>query len=153
MVNYTPKFKERSKEIESVYVKDIMTSNFKSLTKDQDISDAIKLLLDNKLSGIVVLDEDGGRKAEGFLSVKDCLKLGLDMKYHNEPPNKVHEYMTTEVTSISEDADIFDLIELFTEHHFRIAPVVDEFKNVVGIVDRQITLRALDRMYQTTWQL
>lgn len=150
MVNYTPKFKEQSKDQKDIYVKDFMNTNFKSLRESDDVSDAIRLLLDNHLSGLVVLDEDQ-KKPVGFLSVKDCLVLGLDMKYHNEPPGMIREYMTTQVTTISEEAEFKDAIELFTKHNFRIAPVVNEFGNVVGIIDRQVTLRALDTLLQTTW--
>lgn len=149
MVNFTPKLKEQSRKQETVLVKEIMNKNYKSLKADDDIQKAMRVLIDNKITGFVVVDQN--TKPIGFLSAKDCLKLGLDMKYHNEPPNKIKDYMSTEVTSLSEGADIFDAIEFFTEHHYRIAPVIDELGNVVGVIDRYLTLKALDKMLQTTW--
>lgn len=149
MVNYRPNLSGQSQEEKNVTVKDIMIENYESLNCESDVVDAIKLILDHKISGAVVVDDK--KKPIGFLSEKDCLKLALEMKYYNGPAGKVRDHMSKFVTTLNNKADIYDAIEIFTKYYFHIVPIVDNDHRVVGIVNRHAVLKAVDKMNQTTW--
>lgn len=150
MVNYTPRLREAPDlKVHPVYIKSFMQKNFRKLNPDADMTLAMKLIIESHLSGIVITDEQ--HRPHGFLSAKDCLKIGLDAKYLNAMPGKVSEYMTKKVITISEDCELHELIEFFTQSHLRVLPVVNEFGAVVGIVDRNMALRELDCLMQATW--
>lgn len=151
MVNYTPKLikddkKQKAKEI---LVRDIMLKVFPSFTEDMDVDEASKTLIKKKISGAPVINENN--EAVGFLSEKDCLKLEMDMKYYNDQPRKVLDYMSKNIISLQSNADIHEAIELFTKFNFYCFPVVDNHK-VVGLIYRRSVLEAVCKMVQASWK-
>jgi CBS domain-containing protein len=50
---------------------------------DDDINKIIDIIIDKKISGAPVLDEDG--KLVGIISENDCLRIIVDQAYHNMP--------------------------------------------------------------------
>lgn len=121
-----------------------------TLSPDLTINEAIDILLDNKLTGAPVLDED--RKIVGFLTEKDCLRLMIDGAYNNMPfdDKKVADYMTSVVKTVSTDHDILDVANEFLTTHFRKFPVVHEGK-LIGQVSRRDILKAIRQLNNTTW--
>lgn len=121
-----------------------------TLSPDITISEAIDILLDNKLTGAPVLDED--RRIVGFLTEKDCLRVMIDSAYNNMPfdDKTVANYMSTVVKTVSTDHDILDIANEFLTTHFRKFPVVHEGK-LVGQVSRRDILRAIRQLDNTTW--
>ena len=113
MVNYTPNiFKDVKKsKTQEILVKDIILKVFPYFTEDMDIDEASKTLIKKKISGAPVINEKN--EAVGFLSEKNCLKLEMDMKYHNDQPRKVRDYMSKKIIPVQSTSDIHEAIELF----------------------------------------
>ncbi len=151
MVNYTPNiFKDVKKsKTQEILVKDIMLKVFPSFTEDMDIDEASKTLIKKKISGAPVINDKN--EAVGFLSEKDVLKLEMDMKYHNDQPRKVRDYMSKKIIQVQPNSDIHEAIELFTKYNFYCYPVVDNNK-VVGLVYRRSVLKAVCKMVQASWK-
>ena len=121
-------------------VRDCMAANLVTFHPDTDINEAIKALVQHRISGAPVIDYRGNMI--GLLSEQDCLKVTLQAAYHAESAGIVSEYMSREVKTIDVDTTIVEAAELFLTARYRRYPVVDE-NRLVGQVSRRDILKAL----------
>ena len=141
---------------------DVMTPNIVSIGRGAPIRDAIRLMLDNKVSGLPVVDSAG--KAVGILTEGDLLRrseiatekqhwrwlefvMGPGRRageYVRTHGRVVDELMTREVVAIGVDTPLGDIVALMEHHHVKRLPVIDDGR-LVGIVSRADLLAALGR--------
>ena len=124
-----------------VQVKDYMTKKLITFTPDQSMDDVISTLLKNRISGAPVVDDHG--QIIGVISEGDCMKEVVRGKYNNLPAmsGKAADYMSTNVISISSEANIFDCADRFLELHIRRFPVVENGK-LIGQISQKDIMRA-----------
>lgn len=123
-----------------ITVADYMSKNLVKLSKDTNVIDAIKTLLDHKITSAPVVDPHGNLL--GVFSEKDVMRVVLETVYNQSQSGKVAEYMSTEISSVNADDSIVDLAEKFQKSSIRSFPVFSDNK-LVGIVSRTDVLRAL----------
>jgi CBS domain-containing protein len=123
-----------------ITVADYMSKRLVTLTKDTDVIDAVKKLLDHKITSAPVIDQRG--RLLGMFSEKDVMSIVLETAYNQSMSGRVGEYMTTEVISVDADSSIVDLAEKFQQSSVRSFPVFQD-TDLVGIVSRTDVLRAL----------
>lgn len=123
-------------------VRDHMTSDFVAVTADTDIRRAVSILLSNDISGVPVVDNTG--TLVGFLTERDCIEVALHASYHDEQAGPVTKYMSTDIKTVSPEANLMDVAEMCVASPFRRFPVVDEGR-LVGIISRRDILHALNR--------
>jgi CBS domain-containing protein len=123
-----------------ITVADYMTKRVVTLSKDSLVIDAIKQLLDHKITCAPVLDVQG--HLIGVFSEKDSIKVFLKSVYNQDMGGKVGDYMTAGVISVDADASIVELAEKFDHSSVRSFPVFDDGK-FVGIISRTDVLKAL----------
>ena len=121
-----------------------MTTELISVSPEDDILHAMRVLLDKKISGAPVLDESG--KLIGILSMKDCMEIVYNTAYHQDWGGKVEQYMSREVEHIEADTSILTAAEKFLNSNFRRFPVLRNGQ-LVGQISRHDILRALDQLY------
>jgi CBS domain-containing protein len=110
------------------------------LRPEIDLLEATGFLLRHHVTGAPVVDDQG--HLVGMLTEKDCLKLITTGADHDLPSGTVKEYMSTDVTSISPDTDLYFVAGLFLKSDFRRLPVVEDGK-LVGAITRLDLLRAI----------
>jgi len=130
--------------IESKTARDYMATKLMTLTPETDIDQAIRLLLDNRLSGAPVVDGEG--KLVGVLSKKDCLKVAFSASYHKDWGGPVSDYMSRDVQTINADRGIVEVAEIFLKGPYRRFPVLENGR-LVGQISRHDVLRALDELW------
>ena len=123
-----------------ITVADYMTKNLVMLTKDTNVIDAIKKLLDHKITSAPVVDSTG--HLVGVFSEKDGMKVFLESVYNQSMAGKVGEYMTTGTISVDAKSSIVDLAEKLDQSSVRSFPVFDNGE-FVGVISRVDVLRAL----------
>ena len=121
-----------------------MATELVTVAPGDDIVDAMRVLLDKRLSGAPVVDGDG--RLVGVLSKKDCLKIVYNTAYHQDWGGTVSQYMSREVEHIDAGSSILDAAEKFLESHFRRFPVLRDGR-LVGQISRSDILRAIDEIY------
>eukprot|EP00494_Astrolonche_serrata_P003847 UN03855 len=62
-------------DVHNTAVADVMTADFKHLSKNDLATEAVELMQQNKITSILVLDESG--KIEGVMHMHDLLKSGV----------------------------------------------------------------------------
>ena len=115
--------------------KDLMTSDLIVVGPDDPIDKAISTMLKYGVSGLPVADSAG--RLLGVISEFDLLDLVWDPKTAQD---KVYQYMTRDVHTVAEDADLTGMAETFRTMSIRRLPVVRD-GIVVGIVSRRDLLR------------
>ena len=121
-------------------VADIMTTRLITFPPDMNIHEAIRILLDKRISGAPVVDENG--TLVGMLSKKDCLKIVFSSQYHDDWGGPVRDFMSAPVETLDADLDLVSAAQAFLDSHFRRFPVVRDGR-LVGQVSRYDILKVL----------
>lgn len=94
------------------------------------VSDAAKLLAENRIGTVVVSDD--GESADGILSERDIVReLGNSGSGCLSQP--VSAYMTSNLVTCTSEDSVQDVLSRMTEGRFRHMPVVEDGK-LVGII-------------------
>ena len=144
-------------------VKDIMTTELITVSPETEIVQATKLLLDNRINGVPVLDETG--RLVGILCQSDLIaqqqkipipsfftlldgliplisEKQIDKQVRKIAAVTVAEAMTPNPVTVQPDTNIEEVAALMVDRNFHTIPVVDEGE-LVGIVGKEDILRTL----------
>ncbi|MGQ7956893.1 CBS domain-containing protein [Pseudomonas sp. SP16.1] len=131
--------------LKSIKVRDYMTRHLVTFRSDTDLFTAINRLLEHRISGAPVVDSQG--HLIGMLSEGDCLRGILSGAYYEAIGGNVSAYMTTELETVSPEADIIDLSERFLRGKRGRMPVIEDGR-LVGQISRHDVLRAVKEFAQ-----
>ncbi|WP_424986822.1 CBS domain-containing protein [Microbulbifer sp. S227A] len=108
------------------------TTGVLTVASTAKVSEAAKVLADNRIGSLVVSD-DGGTTAVGILSERDIVReLAHVGSVCMEQP--VSAYMTTKLVTCNAEATAQKVLELMTEGRFRHMPVVAADGKLIGLV-------------------
>jgi len=110
-------------------VEEAMVKNVISLQRDVSAYDAVKLMNENRIGCLVVVNSDG---VVGILTERDLLERVLE-KCKNPKETKVSEIMTRQVIVGKPDMQLSEATELMFEKKVKKLPIV-EGNQLVGLV-------------------
>jgi CBS domain-containing protein len=123
--------------LQSVNLRDYMLPNPVKVKSDDNVLDAMQVIIDNKISGVCVVDKDGN--LEGILSELDCLRAVLGAIYNNSGIGNVRDHMATDNLVVAHpDEDIVDVAQDMLLKNKRRRPVVENGKLIGQITCRQL---------------
>ena len=121
----------------SVDLRDYMLTNPTKVNENANLSEAMKSIIDNKISGVCVVDDSG--KFVGILSEMDCLNAILNATYNNIGVGKVNEYMIKDnILTAQPGDDIVDIAQDMLLKKHRRRPVIEDGKLVGQVTCRQL---------------
>ncbi len=97
--------------------------NVISIAPDASVFEAIKLMADESIGSLVVLDE--GAKLTGIVTERDYARKVIVMG-RSSKDTKVAEIMTTDVLTASSDHTVNACMGIMTERKIRHLPVVED---------------------------
>jgi CBS domain-containing protein len=109
----------------------VMNTCVISVNQDEDIYEAIRMLVLNNITGLPVVDEN--EKLVGVITEKDVLTLLYNLQ---DKPGTVKEFMTPNVVCFDQEDDLNDVVESLRTNHFRRVPILDKGR-LVGIISRR----------------
>ncbi len=115
--------------------RDVMTTTLVSVRPQTTVEQACELMLRHHVSGMPVVDENG--VLAGVVSEFDLLKLIYNPETEK---NRVADYMTVGVVSVSPTDSVIDVADLFLERSLRRLPVVEDGK-LLGMISRRDLIR------------
>jgi CBS domain-containing protein len=138
----------------------VMTPDVVSVDPDASVADAARLMLQRRISGLPVVDHAG--ELVGVITEGDFLRrvetgtqrrrsrwieilLGpgqLAGEYVQTSGRKVHQVMTTDVQTATEDATLEEIVRIMERRRIKRVPIL-RGKKLVGIVTRANLLQAL----------
>ena len=123
--------------------KDVMSTNVISVKKDVPIFEAVKLLVENNISGLPVVEDD--MTLTGLLSEKDV----VDLFYEGERAEHktVSDYMTYPAVCFEDNNALLNVCSFLTKNIFRRVPVTSNGK-LVGIISIQDILNSVVELRQ-----
>jgi CBS-domain-containing membrane protein len=143
--------------------RDIMTREVITVTPDTDITQATRILLENRINGLPVVDEN--RRLVGIVCQSDLIAqqkriplpslftlldgyITLTSAKHFEKEvqkiaaTRVEQAMTPEPVTVRSDTSIEDIASLMVEKKLHTLPVVDG-NELVGVIGKEDMLRTL----------
>ena len=146
-----------------IIARDIMTTDLITVTPDMDIPRAAKILFDNRINGVPVVDDSG--RLKGILCQSDLVtqqkKLPIptiftfldgiirltSMKQIEKQVRKiaaltVSEAMTPKPVTVRPDTRLETVAALMVDNKFHTLPVIEDSR-LVGIIGKQDVLRTL----------
>lgn len=118
----------------------IMQTDFRALSPETPIREAIAALVDGAVSAAPVVDADG--RLVGILTQRDCFRPALNASYYQQWTGKVADHQTTGVTTLDASTDFVTAAEAFLERPYRSYPVM-RGERLVGMLHRGDLLAAL----------
>src|SRR5499426_199112 len=139
---------------------DVMTWGAITVEPDESVTRAVRLMLQNRISGLPVVDDK--RQLVGIVTEGDFLRRGelgtqrqrprwlefllgpgrLASEYVQSSGQKVAQVMTAEPKTITPETPLEEVVGLMERHRIKRLPVVQDGK-LVGIVTRANLLHAL----------
>lgn len=112
-----------------------------TLRPDMDALSAIRMLLNHRISGAPVIDNDGTYL--GVFSEKTSMDFLLHLTYEDLPSSQVRAFMNTDPDrTIRDDTDLLSIMDIFLRTPYRRLPVLDSDFTLVGQISRRDTLGA-----------
>ncbi len=123
--------------------RDVMSTNVISVKKDVPIFEAVKLLVENNISGLPVVEDN--MTLVGILSEKDV----VDLFYEGErAENKtVTDYMTYPAVYFEDSHALVNICDFLVKNIFRRVPITSEGR-LVGIISVQDVLNSVLQLRQ-----
>lgn len=123
--------------LQSVNLRDYMLPNPVRVSPEDNIMDAMKVIIENKISGVCVVDADAN--LVGILSEMDCLRAVLGAIYNNNNIGIVREHMASDNLVVANpNEDIVSVAQDMLLKNKRRRPVVENGKLIGQITCRQL---------------
>jgi len=123
--------------LQSVNLRDYMLTNPVKVRPDDNVLDAMQVIIDNKISGVCVVD--GESNLVGILSELDCLRAVLGAIYNNSGIGQVRDHIASENLVVAHpNEDIVDVAQDMLLKNKRRRPVVEDGKLIGQITCRQL---------------
>ncbi|HXY53969.1 MAG TPA: CBS domain-containing protein [Nitrospirota bacterium] len=142
-----------------VPVRDVMTRTVVTIKRDADLHEAARLLSENRISGMPVVDDNN--RVIGVVSEADILILAGMKKEHTfkdilrnilgEPVtakkggNKVGDVMGFPPITSKADDDIVEVAQILDDRRIKRLPVVDDEGKLIGIISRADILKVIGK--------
>jgi len=108
-----------------------MTADVRTVGTRTPIYDAVKMLLDSDVTGLPVVNDD--MTLAGIITEKDVLRLLAQVE---DDSATVEQFMTRDVASFDEEADLIAICQCLIESDFRRVPITSQGK-LAGIISRR----------------
>jgi CBS domain-containing protein len=112
---------------------DIMTPQPVSVTPDTPIDEAARLMKDQNVGLLPVVEAEGSKQLVGVITDRDIAMRHV-AEGHSSSDCAVREAMTEHVSTCTPDTDLDEVMDVMGREQVRRIPIVDERGSLVGIV-------------------
>ena len=130
--------------------REIMSKNPTCVTPDTPLVDAARLMKEENIGVVPVVESSGSRRLVGVLTDRD-IAIRAVAEGRDGATTSVGHVMSTDVHTSSPDDSVREVMALMGSEQIRRIPIVDERGDVVGIVAQaDIVLEADDKRAEQT---
>ena len=123
--------------LQSVNIRDYILPHPVKVKADANLLEAMQIIIDNKISGLCVVDDSDN--LVGILSELDCLRAVLGATYNKTGVGPVRDFMASDNLVVAHpDEDIVDIAQDMLAKNKRRRPVVENGKLIGQITCRQL---------------
>ena len=124
-----------------VTAKQLMNTSVITISPDEDVCEAMRMMALNNITGLPVIDDDG--TLLGIITEKDILVLlcnSLEDAGMDRAIGTVGQFMTRHVVCFGPADNLADIAECLSTNDFRRVPILDHGK-LVGIISRRDVIK------------
>jgi len=111
-------------------IREVMTSNPRSVEADKSVVDAAKLMREEDVGLVPVVEGD---RLVGTLTDRD-VAVRVVAEGRDPQSTSVREVASTDLVTVDPQQDLDEALRLMAEHQVRRIPVVEEDGRLVGVV-------------------
>ncbi|HJR49363.1 MAG TPA: CBS domain-containing protein [Nitrososphaeraceae archaeon] len=118
--------------LESIGISEIVNKNVKVIDQEQNIFDASKVMIDNNIGSVVVIDNNDSKNPVGIITERDIVRIVSTFSLADlQVP--IRKLMSNPLITLSQNASVLDAMKLMYERKIRRVIVLDE-STLIGIV-------------------
>jgi CBS domain-containing protein len=121
-------------------IREVMTSNPRTIEPDKPVADAAKLMRDEDVGLAPVVEGD---RLVGTLTDRD-IAIRVVAEGKDPASTSVREVASTDVVTVSPEQDLDEALSLMAQHQVRRVPVVEQDGRLVGVVAQADVARQAD---------
>ena len=110
---------------------DIMSTNPRCVTPEQDVREAARIMKDENIGVVPVVEASGSKKLVGMLTDRD---IAIRVVAEGRSSAQVREVMSGNPRTAKASDSVDDIMDLMGREQVRRIPVVDDRGELVGIV-------------------
>ncbi|MGE4119231.1 MAG: cyclic nucleotide-binding/CBS domain-containing protein [Candidatus Nitrosocosmicus sp.] len=118
--------------LDTIGILEVVNKDIKVINQEQNIFDTSKVMIDNNIGSVVIIDNNDSKNPVGIVTERDIVRIVSTFSLADlEVP--VRELMSYPLITLSQNASVLDAMKLMYERKIR-RIIVLEGNNLVGIV-------------------
>jgi CBS domain-containing protein len=118
--------------LDTIGILEVVNKDIKVINQEQNIFDISKVMIDNNIGSVVIIDNNDSKNPVGIVTERDIVRIVSTFSLADlEVP--VRELMSYPLITLSQNASVLDAMKLMYERKIR-RIIVLEGNNLVGIV-------------------
>ena len=145
-------------DLKSRTIKDIMVMDIIAVKSTDSLPYVLEVFNEYHVSSVPVLNEDGD-VVLGFIAERVLLRaLGDTFRADDETDSEqvempsLTDVMRHTTDIVYEDDSVFGVLELFTDHGFKTALVMDDEERLTGVVTRRELFKSMEEFLHQKYQ-
>ena len=118
--------------LNSISISELVNRDVKVIDQEQNIFDTSKVMIDNNVGSVVIIDNNQSRNPVGIVTERDIVRIVSTFSLADlEVP--VRKLMSYPLITLSHNASVLDAMKLMYERKIRRVIILEE-NNLVGII-------------------
>ena len=127
--------------LESISISNCMTKNVKTVHSAERLFNACKIMRDNNIGSLIVIDEDNSNNPIGIITERDVISNLTSPESNLQI--QVNEIMTKPIITVKETHSLIDALQTMQKNNFRRLPITNNEGKLIGIITDKDIFRTI----------
>jgi CBS domain-containing protein len=118
--------------LESISISEIINKDVKVIDQEQNIFDTSKVMIDNNIGSVVVIDNNDSKNPVGIITERDIVRIVSTFSL-SDLQVPIRKLMSYPLITLSQNASVLDALKLMYERNIR-RVIILEGNILIGIV-------------------
>jgi CBS domain-containing protein len=127
--------------LESIGISEIINKDVKVIDQEQNIFDTSKVMIDNNIGSVVVIDNNDSKNPVGIITERDIVRIVSTFSL-SDLQVPIRKLMSYPLITLSQNASVLDALKLMYERNIR-RVIILEGNILIGIVTENDVFKLL----------
>jgi CBS domain-containing protein len=118
--------------LESIGISEIINKDVKVIDQEQNIFDTSKVMIDNNIGSVVVIDNNDSKNPVGIITERDIVRIVSTFAL-SDLQVPIRKLMSYPLITLSQNASVLDAMKLMYERNIR-RVIILEGNTLIGII-------------------
>jgi CBS domain-containing protein len=118
--------------LESISISEIINKDVKVIDQEQNIFDTSKVMIDNNIGSVVIIDNNDSKNPVGIITERDIVRIVSTFSL-SDLQVPIRKLMSYPLITLSQNASVLDALKLMYEKNIR-RVIILEGNTLIGIV-------------------